>query len=246
LVLRAPTGLLNPTAVQNRDLLTGTIARRELEAEWADDEGSLVEMAWLEAAQSRVSGGYSGPRWAALDLAGEGHDMTALVIGYPDGRGGVVVEAVHAWAAQPMEITVQAIVAACRAAGIRTIVADPYAFAAAQALFARHAVALIKRTITATTKSAMWARVRELLRSGALALPRDAALMHELDAIEVRAGRGAGTLEVLLPRTGSGHCDRAQAVALLCDVLAEHEWRGVRPAGRIAPRRAVRDDPEAW
>jgi hypothetical protein len=247
LVLRAPTALLNPTAIRNADLLSGAVARRELDAEWVDQEGALADGAWIAAAQALPRVPHDGPRSAALDLAGEGADLTALAIGYADGRGGVVVESVHAWRAQPLEVTIEAVVKECRAAGVRgDIVADPYAFAAAQALFARHTVGLTKRTVTATNKGAMWARVRELLRSGALALPSDPALAHELEAIEVRAGRAAGALEVTLPRSSGGHCDRAQAVALLCDVLAEQEWRGVRPIGWRGQPAPVAADDEPW
>lgn len=67
---------------------------------------------------------------------------------------------------------------------------------------------------TAQSKWALFSRLRATLESGKLYLPlSDLDLRMELEAITLEQ-RDSGTPKVDLPRDGSGHCDRAVAVAL--------------------------------
>jgi hypothetical protein len=81
-----------------------------------------------------------------------------------------------------------------------------------------HGIVASLRTMTADTKSQIYASLREKLYSGELILPDNPLLIGELRRLRTRYAAGKATVDN--PRVGGSHGDQAQALALACHEVA--------------------------
>ncbi len=106
-----------------------------------------------------------------------------------------------------------------------------------KALIARARESGVSMAVTAmnpATKHQAFKALRDALYSGRLTLPDNAVLLDELARVRVKLEQGGP--KIILPRSGRGHCDQVQALALAC-------WH-LRHVG--VPRGEARSGPTMW
>jgi hypothetical protein len=119
----------------------------------------------------------------------------------------------------------------CLDHGVHRIVVDQFCSVPVREFLRGRGVFAEERTMSATSKTAIFGALKSRLYSGGLELYGHAELLSELGRVEAHYGTGGGTIR--LPRTGNSHCDMAMAVAMAVaefagvsrgpDVWAKHE-----------------------
>ena len=251
LVLRAPSYLLNPAWHPPAEDTSDAARRREVEAEFVEEEDAgLCTDAQVQACMGGRDGGdLAVQRGAdyqdAMDLAGAGRDRTAYVVGHRDPWDGVVVDAVRSWdRATPMAERFR-IVAELRAQYVirGDCACDQFSFDAARALAQMFGVGLHRDP---TENASSWELLADMLRTGRVSLPAAPRLRSQFQRIVLQAAPG-GSVRALVPRDpDGGHCDEAVAIVRL--VTSLRRGRFVRPIGaRPEMRPRVPEAPaEGW
>jgi hypothetical protein len=209
--------------------------RSEYEAEFVGGGGAYLDPEVIrEAVEERgelppAFGGGAIPehhRWVAGFDASFASDPAGLcIVGRdPSDRARLVLGLCRAWAPPKRKAhsfeerreredeVLGEVAEVCRAYAVRAVVIDQFAASAVADSLRRRGLNVRTVPLSAQSKSAVFGELRARLLAGSLQLFEDRDLIRELRLLRTRYT--AGTANVVTPRTGSGHCDRAVALSL--------------------------------
>jgi hypothetical protein len=222
LVWKAASVIMNPSLraerMERQRRLDPQRFRREYEAEFIDDLAALLDAQALEACV--VSGRrellpVGDVRYSAFaDPSGGRRDAFAIAVAHRDGDR-IVVDCVRAWEPQfdPTSVVAEA-ATVLKTYRCNAITGDRYAGEWPREAFRSHR---IEYSVTAMDRSRLYLELLPLINAGAIDLPDDPKLLHELRGLERRRG-SAGRDRVDAP--AGQHEDRANAVAGVATELA--------------------------
>jgi phage terminase large subunit-like protein len=230
LAVTAPTWEMNPTLserfyerekAKDPELFDG-----EFGAEFLKSGGGFFDFGLFDLAPPGEIPPAAGINWtAALDPAFTRDLFAVAIVGRdPANPRHLLVGAVRSWkpkrqAGESFEALGSAqqslmaeVVELLDFYGCRSAATDQHMSRAVADYLLREGIACRTIPMTAASKSAVFAELKAKLYGGELALPDDPAVTAELRRVRVRYSAGSST--VILPRVGSSHCDRVQALAL--------------------------------
>jgi len=220
-------------------------ARREFDAEFLDADTQFLASSDIEACTRSFAGDLAPCRAdhaACIDPAARSNAFT-LTIGRLTDAGTLEVALAREWrpaAGAPLDLraVVADVAAEVRRYGCDSVVSDQWSGDALAALFDAHGIHLQQRSLAGAELTEAWQRLRTLLSTRAMSLPRDEQLRDDLCAVRRRVSSGGG-VSYSLPSTPDGrHADYAPALLR----LAVRARTLVKPD---APRRALSREEEA-
>lgn len=226
LVLHCPTPLMNPL-ISTEELAREQAAdpqnyRREFLAEWLDDVDQFLPDSDIAAAvRSGVrevppADVLKGSYHAALDASGlSGGDKFTLAIGHRAVRGsgrGLVLDALRGWSRAPVKQVCDEIAGLLKSHGLRSAVADQYAFTFLRELLSQRGIEVRQLPFTARSKPEVMLELKTGLAQGRIGLLDHPESLRELRMLESRRTSG-GNYSISAPR--GAHDDFATVVALL-------------------------------
>ena len=220
-------------------------ARREFDAEFLDADTQFLASSDIDACTRAADGALAPCRAdhaACIDPAARSNAFT-LTIGRLTDAGTLEVALAREWrpaAGAPLDLraVVADVAAEVRRYGCDAVVSDQWSGDALAALFGAHGIHLQQRSLAGAELTEAWQRLRTLLSTRAISLPRDEQLRADLCAVRRRVSSGGG-VSYSLPSTPDGrHADYAPALLR----LAVRARTLVKPD---APRRALSREEEA-
>ena len=254
--LHASTAEMNPNVpgewLAQREAEDPDLYRREFMAEFVDGTTAFLASADVIACQRQT--GVNGPRdgisyVAAIDPAFS-RDLFALGVAHRE-RELVVLDGVWTWFREGFEGTLDQVVETLDRYRCRSVRTDQFSAQAVMEGLGRRG---LHCEVVAWEVSGKWnayARMKALINTRGLELPRDDALAQELMGLEAKA-LPSGNVRV--SASGAGHDDRASVLAALVDQLegprATAEallavWASYEPEA-AATWREERADPRVW
>lgn len=195
--------------------------RTEVLGEWAEESCAILDVRTIEACvdDSAVARDARVRYVAAIDPATRGDAWTLIIAGVVAGDVLRVVRA-RQWQRGDPEEVLGAIADELAPWGVASVWSDQWSADALRALARRHGIGLVERAWTADLWREAAERLRVLVASRRIALPRDAHVLADLAAMRRRASLGSAAWTVELPRRGGRHCDYVPALGLAALALA--------------------------
>jgi hypothetical protein len=148
------------------------------------------------------------------------HDNFAMAVGHRDEQGGGIVDGVWTWRRQGHESTLDQVQAIAQQYNISQLRTDQFAAEPIREALSKRGIHADYQPWTNQSKSDAFASLKVALNTRIVELPNDSGLIEELCQIEARPTPGGFTK---IAAAGSGHDDRAVAVAALVHVLTKPE-----------------------
>lgn len=254
--LHASTAEMNPAVplqwLEQRRLEDPDLYRREFMAEFVDGTSAFLSSTDVMACQR--DRGILPPKdgvsyLAAIDPAFS-RDLFALGIAHREHEL-VVLDGVWTWHREGFEGTLDQVVAVSERYRVRSMRTDQFSAQAVVEGLARRKIHCEVVAWEVTGKWQAYARLKALINTRGLELPRDEALAQELMGLEAKILPSGN---VRIAAAGAGRDDRASVLAALVDQLegprATEEallqvWASYEPEA-AQTWREVRHDPKVW
>lgn len=231
--LHASTAEVNPRIdpewLHQREVEDHQDYRREYMAEWVDGIGSFLDSTDVFACRRatdtlapRADVSYS----MSIDPGFE-RDAFAAVIGHAE-KETVVVDCVSTWLREGFENTLQQVAELARKYAVRYIVSDQFAPTPVREGLEKYGLSVDVRDWTNKTKQDAFTLLKAALNSRTISLPNDDDLAAELCGLESTRTAGGFTR---IAAAGSGHDDRATALASLVSELVGSDSGGIAIIG---------------
>lgn len=219
--LHASTAEMNPNVpaewLAQRELEDPDLYRREFLAEFVDGTTAFLSSADVLACQRET--GIKGPRdgctyVAAIDPAFS-RDLFALGVAHREPEQ-LVLDGVWTWFREGFEGTLDQVTAVLDRYRLKQVRTDQFSAQAVVEGMGRRGVYCEVRAWEVVGKWNAYARLKALISTRGLELPKDDALASELMGLEAK---GMPSGNVRIAAAGGGHDDRASVLAALVDEL---------------------------
>ena len=220
---------IDPEWLRQRELEDIQDFRREYLAEWVDGVGSFLNS--IDVFACRRATDTLAPR-ADLDYQmaidpGFERDAFAAVIAHLENET-VVVDCVATWTREGFENTLQQVAELARKYAVRYVISDQFAPSPVREGLEKFGLTVDVRDWTNKTKQDAFTQLKAALNSRTISLPNDDDLAAELCGLESTKTAGGFTR---IAAAGSGHDDRATALAAIVNELAGDGGGGIAVIG---------------